>query len=104
MATLERLGEHSGEDWAIMMMATNLRDELKPFIAKKELPFFDAIFSAISRHPDLFRRRGYTIQGMRFTQHKTDKKGHLLSTVADFGVTPPTDEHIARACAVGIPT
>ena len=100
--TIERVGEHRQEDWAIQMFAVAMRDEIAPHIAKKELPYFNALMSAVQIRPDLFRRRGYTFREMRFSQHERDKKGRLVSCVADFGYEPPTDEMIEKACKVGV--
>ena len=100
--TIERMGEHRQEDWAIQMFAVAMLDEIAPHIAKKELPYFHALMNAVQRHPDLFRRRGFTFNGMRFSQHERDRRGKLVRCVADFGNEPPTDEMIEKACKVGV--
>ena len=102
MANIERLGEHRLEEWAISIMAQNLADELEHYIVKKERSYFKAIMKAISMHPELYRRSGYSTSYMRFSQHKLDKKGELVSCVADFGEGVPTDENIEKACAIGV--
>lgn len=100
--TIERVGEHAQEDWAVQMMATAIRDEFKQYVTRKERPYVDALMKAVQTHPDLFRRRGYTFNGMRFSQHERDKRGKLVHCVADFGYEPPTDAQIEAACKVGL--
>ena len=102
MAPIERIGEHRGEEWAIRMMAQNLSDELEHYIVKKELPYFRALMNAIALHPELYRRSGYSISEMRFSQHKRDRKGKIVSCIADFGGGIPTDAQIERACKIGV--
>lgn len=94
---IERFGEHRLEDWAIKMMANGLRDDLRPYVQKKMLPYFDAAMRLVAEHPDLFRRKGYSLLDVRFSQHVTNgtKVKKLVSCVADFcGGPTPTDEQI----------
>lgn len=97
MSEIERLGEHRLEDWAIRMMASCLGDELdrSGYLSKKDRPYAMAIFKAIEHHPDIFRRRGYSIDGIRFSQHSY-KRGKLVGVVADFNGKTPTDKDIEQ--------
>ena len=84
MASIEIYGLHQQEDWAIRFMARELERELEPFIIKKELPYFRATMKAIAEEPSVYRNCGYSTRDIRFSDHKRDKRGRLLSCVAKF--------------------
>ena len=84
MACVEIYGLHQQEDWAIRFMARELERELEPFIIKKELPYFRATMEAIAEEPSVYRNCGYSTHDMRFSDHRRDKRGRLLSCVAKF--------------------
>ena len=94
---VERFGEHSLEDWAIRMTATNLADELAHFVKPSERPYFRAALMLVSNNPDAFRRRGYSLDGARFYGHERDKHGKLVRAEASFTGRTPTDAEIESA-------
>ena len=97
MSEIKRIWEHCLEDWAIRMVASCLGDELdrRGYLSPKDRPYAMAIFKAIEHRPDVFRRRGYSIDGIRFPKHSYNR-GKLVGVVADFNGKTPTDKDIEQ--------
>ncbi len=97
---IERIGEHRQEEWAIRTMATNLEDDLRKFVKKGDWPYVEALLRHTARHPDLYRRRGYTWRDATLIAHKTTMKGRTIAVAVDFGPVP-TDAQIEHAAKIG---
>lgn len=93
---IERAGDFRNTDFSVQFLMNNLVD----FFSHKEnwkpleRPYVIAMLKLAARYPDLFRRNAYSFANVKFSQHKRDKKGKLISVVADFGGRTPTDKEI----------
>lgn len=75
--SIERFDAHTGEDWAIMMMANGLRDELADKLKPMWRPYFDAMMKLIAEWPDRFREHGYSLRDIRFRNFKRAGKNNV---------------------------
>ena len=93
---IERVGDFRDTDFAVQFLMNNIID----FFSRKEnwkpskRPYIIAMLQLAARHPDVFRRNAYAFGGVRFSQHKRDKKGKVVSCVADFGCGVPSEEQL----------
>ena len=93
---IERVGDFRNTDFAVRFLMNNLVDYFsrnenwKP----SERPYIIAVLKLAARHPDVFRRNAYAFGGVRFSQLKRDKKGKVVSCVADFGGGVPSEEQL----------
>ena len=93
---IERVGDFRDTDFAVQFLMNNIID----FFSRKEnwkpsaRPYIIAMLQLAARHPDVFRRNAYAFRGVRFSQHKRDKKGKVVSCVADFGCGVPSEEQL----------
>lgn len=93
---IERVGDFRNTDFSVQFLMNNLVDffsdkgNWKPAFR----PYVIATLKLGAKYADLFRRNGYSFDGIKFSQHKRDKKGKLISVVADFGKIVPTDKEI----------
>ena len=93
---IERVGDFRNTDFAVQFLMDNLVD----FFSSNEnwkpskRPYIIAMLKLAARNPDVFRRNAYDFGGVRFSQHKRDKKGKLVSCVADFGDGVPSEEQL----------
>ena len=93
---IECVGDFRNTDFAVQFLMNNLVD----FFSAKEKwkpssrPYVIAVLKLAARHPDVFRRNAYAFDGVRFSQHKIDKKGKVVSCVADFGGGVPSEEQL----------
>jgi hypothetical protein len=93
---VERVGDFRDVDYSVGFLMHNLVDFFseKENWKPKDRPYVLAMLKLAAHHPDKFRRNGYTFNGVRFSQHKNDKKGKLVSCVADFGGCVPSEEKL----------
>ena len=93
---IERVGDFRNTDFAVQFLMNNIVD----FFSRKEnwkpskRPYIIAMLQLAARQPGVFRRNAYDFGGVRFSQHKRDKKGNVVSCVADFGGGVPSEEQL----------
>ena len=93
---IERVGDFRNTEFAVQFLMNNIVD----FFSRKEnwktskRPYIIAMLQLAARHPDVFRRNAYDFGGVRFSQHNRDKKGKVVSCVADFGGGVQSEEQL----------
>lgn len=81
----EKLETATALDHAVTSIALRFQDEIRHYIAKADLPYFDAMMQCIADNPRQFRNDGYSIRGIVFDGFESNPRtGRLVRCKARF--------------------
>lgn len=88
--TIERVGDFRDTDYAVSFMLRELSVYLQRggYLSKRDGNdvYLLATLKAAADYSDIFRRKGYTFDDIRFCNHRRDKKRRLKSVEAFFAL------------------